>query len=112
MTQQSTLDEHLQKIIEWHFNPETGTPFWLDWAQKQDWDPRQEIKCFDDIQRFDHFQDDWLRYEDPQPLTIFLKQAARRACPSSALDGAIISVTMSHLAIHWMILNFLEVKAG
>ncbi|MHC5155908.1 MAG: hypothetical protein ACYSO3_07290 [Planctomycetota bacterium] len=72
MTQQSTLDEHLQKIIEWHFNPETGTPFWLDWAQKQDWDPRQEIKCFDDIQRFDHFQDDWLRYEDPQrPYNIF-----------------------------------------
>ena len=26
------LDAHVRAIIEWHFNPETGCPFWLEFA--------------------------------------------------------------------------------
>ena len=59
------LDVHLREIIQWHFSPETGCPFWLDWALKN-FDPRQEVKCFVDlVEKFPHFQDDWLR--DLQP---------------------------------------------
>ena len=29
------LDAHLLDIIQWHFSPETGCPFWLDWAAKK-----------------------------------------------------------------------------
>ena len=27
------LDAHVAEIIKWHFSPETGCPFWLDWAK-------------------------------------------------------------------------------
>src|SRR5689334_7846034 len=55
------LDAHVREIIEWHFNPETGSPFWLEWAQTAGWDPRQEIKSYGDLDRFGNFQDEWLR---------------------------------------------------
>ncbi|MCW5971468.1 MAG: hypothetical protein KIT57_23415 [Blastocatellales bacterium] len=55
------LDAHVREIIEWHFNPETGCPFWLDYASKLDWDPRREIHSYDDLERFGNFQDEWLR---------------------------------------------------
>ncbi|HEX3798443.1 MAG TPA: hypothetical protein VH413_07045 [Verrucomicrobiae bacterium] len=55
------LDAHVREIIHWHFSPETGSPFWLDWAKKAGWNPATEIKSFADILRFPHFQDEWLR---------------------------------------------------
>src|SRR2546425_590555 len=63
---QEALDSHLREIIAWHFSPETGCPFWLDWVKQAGWDPRKEIKTFQDaIEKFPHFQDEWLR--DLQP---------------------------------------------
>jgi len=59
----SQLDERVREIIAWHFSEETGCPFWLDWLKKSDWDPREEVKSYDDIVKFDHFQDEWLRDE-------------------------------------------------
>src|SRR5688572_26112134 len=55
------LDAHVREIVEWHFSPETGTPFWLEWARKAGWDPRKEVKNFADLRKFGHFEDDWLR---------------------------------------------------
>ena len=55
------LDSWVREIVEWHFNPETGCPFWLDYAKKLDWDPRREIRGYDDLARFGGFQDEWLR---------------------------------------------------
>ncbi|MCZ6672737.1 MAG: hypothetical protein O7C75_07340 [Verrucomicrobia bacterium] len=55
------LDAHVRETVEWHFNPETGCPFWLDYAAKLDWDPRKEISCFEDLRMFPLFEDDWLR---------------------------------------------------
>jgi phenylacetate-coenzyme A ligase PaaK-like adenylate-forming protein len=63
---QESLDEHLREIIQWHFSPETGCSFWLDWAKKAGWDPRTKVTKFPDlVNRFPHFQDEWLR--DLQP---------------------------------------------
>lgn len=59
----SQLDAQVRETILWHFSPETGCPFWLDWAKTAGWDPRQEIKGYDDIIKFPHFQDEWLRDE-------------------------------------------------
>jgi len=55
------LDAQVREIMQWHFSPETGTPFWLDWAKKAGWDPRKEVKSFSDLARFGHFEDEWLR---------------------------------------------------
>lgn len=59
------LNQHLHEIIHWHFSPETGCPFWLDWAAKN-WDPRKEIQSVDDLGKFDHFQDEYLRDLQPE----------------------------------------------
>ncbi len=55
------LDAHVRDIVLWHFSPETGCPFWLDWAAKAGWNPAAEVKGFDGLLRFPHFQDKWLR---------------------------------------------------
>jgi phenylacetate-coenzyme A ligase PaaK-like adenylate-forming protein len=55
------LDAQVREIVEWHFNPETGCPFWLDYAGKLDFDPRKDVQSFDDLRKFPPFEDDWLR---------------------------------------------------
>ena len=55
------LDKQVREVVQWHFSPETGTPFWLEWAKKAGWDPRKEINSFADLTRFGHFEDEWLR---------------------------------------------------
>jgi phenylacetate-coenzyme A ligase PaaK-like adenylate-forming protein len=55
------LDAWTREIVQWHFDPETGCPFWLEYAKKLDWDPRREIHSYDDLDRFNFFEDEWLR---------------------------------------------------
>ena len=58
---QNKLDAHVREIVQWHFDPETGCPFWLDYAQKLDFDPREKIHSYDDLALLGHFEDEWLR---------------------------------------------------
>ncbi len=55
------LDAHVREIVEWHFNPETGCHFWLDFAARLGWEPRRVIASFEDLRKFPPFQDEWLR---------------------------------------------------
>lgn len=55
------LDDHVREIVQWHFSPETGAPFWLNFASNLGFDPRKEIGGFDDLKILGHFQDEWLR---------------------------------------------------
>jgi hypothetical protein len=55
------LDRHTRDIVQWHFDPATGCPFWLDFAKRLDWDPREEIRGYADLSKFGPFQDEWLR---------------------------------------------------
>ena len=57
------LEIHFLKIVRWHFSPETGCPFWLDWARGAGWNPAEEVRGLDDLNRFPHFEDEALRYE-------------------------------------------------
>jgi len=56
-----TLDAWTREMVQWHFSPETGCPFWLEHAGKLDWDPRKEIQTYADLDRFGFFEDEWLR---------------------------------------------------
>ena len=58
---QEQLDSHVREMVEWHFNPETGSEFWLDYASNLDFDPRKEIGGYADLKILDHFEDTWLR---------------------------------------------------
>ena len=55
------LDAHTVKMVQWHFNPETGSPFWLDQAGDLGFDPLTDVTCFDDLKKFPLFEDDSLR---------------------------------------------------
>jgi phenylacetate-coenzyme A ligase PaaK-like adenylate-forming protein len=55
------LDAWVREMVHWHFDPASGCPFWLDFARRLDWDPRSEIRGYDDLDRFGFFQDEWLR---------------------------------------------------
>ncbi len=55
------LDAWVRELMQWHFNPDTGCPFWLDYAKQLDWEPRRDVQTYDDLARFGFFQDEWLR---------------------------------------------------
>lgn len=55
------LDAWTREVVAWHFDPETGCPFWLEYAQKLGWDPRREVHCYADLDKLGPFQDEWLR---------------------------------------------------
>ncbi len=55
------LDAHVREIVRWHFDPATGCPFWLERAKGFDFDPLRDVQGYDDLKRFGHFQDEWLR---------------------------------------------------
>lgn len=55
------LDAHTREIVQWHFSPETGSPFWLDKAKTYDFDPLKDVQCFEDLKKFPLFEDEWLR---------------------------------------------------
>ena len=75
------LDAHVRETIQWHFSPETGCPFWLEWAERADFDPLEDVRSFSDIVKFGHFDGELLRTEKPErwvprayqgrPFTIF-----------------------------------------
>jgi len=55
------LDAWVRELMAWHFNPDTGCQFWIQWAERAGWDPRREIGGYDDLDKFGEFQDEWLR---------------------------------------------------
>ncbi len=55
------LDAHVREMVAWHFDRATGCPFWLEYAEGLDFDPRDVIGGYADLHRLGHFQDEWLR---------------------------------------------------
>ncbi len=55
------LDAHTYDIVQWHFHETTGCPFWLEKKAELNLDPLKEVKCFEDLNKFPCFEDEWLR---------------------------------------------------
>jgi hypothetical protein len=55
------LDAHVRDIVRFHFDPDTGCPFWLERAKGLNFDPRKDVQGFADLQKFGVFEDEWLR---------------------------------------------------
>jgi phenylacetate-coenzyme A ligase PaaK-like adenylate-forming protein len=51
-------DELIQAAMNWHFSPETGSPFWLQRARSLGFDPRQDVRSFDDLALFPNVTDE------------------------------------------------------
>ena len=57
----ATLDAWVRELMQWHFSPDTGCQFWLEWAKTAGWDPRKEITNYQDLDKFGDFKDEALR---------------------------------------------------
>lgn len=55
------LDAHTREIVQWHFDDETGCPFWLEKKRDFNFDPLTEVNCLEDLRKFPLFEDEWLR---------------------------------------------------
>jgi hypothetical protein len=113
-TSREALDGWVREMVAWHFDPATGCSFWLDFAAKLGWDPRQEIRTYDDLDRFGPFQEEWLRggplrkwvpkaYAD-RPVYVFETEDSTGASISRIsiedfrIDYEAFSATLSHEA--------------
>ena len=56
-----SLDRWVRDVVSWHFDPATGCPFWLEYAGRLGWDPRDRIQGFVDLKLLGPFEDEWLR---------------------------------------------------
>ena len=60
-TAKEKIDNWTREVVDWHFDPASGCPFWLDYASRLGFDPRKEIHSFEDIAKMPPFEDEWLR---------------------------------------------------
>ena len=81
------LDQHVRDMVQWHFNPDTGCDFWLDFASKLDFDPRTRINGYEDLKLLGHFEDRRLRHSPS-------REGARR-------EGPVVGPELvAHQALH------------
>jgi phenylacetate-coenzyme A ligase PaaK-like adenylate-forming protein len=45
-------DEFIRAAMEWHFSPATGSPYWLQRAESLGFDPRVDVRTFEDLTLF------------------------------------------------------------
>jgi phenylacetate-coenzyme A ligase PaaK-like adenylate-forming protein len=62
-------DEFIRAAMEWHFSEKTGSPFWLKRAASLGFDPRTDVKGFEDLKLFPNVTDELrdVRAEDLIP---------------------------------------------
>jgi acyl-CoA synthetase (AMP-forming)/AMP-acid ligase II len=62
-------DEFVSAAMDWHFSPQTGSPYWLERARSLEFDPRRDVKRFDDLRLFPNVADELrdVRAEDLIP---------------------------------------------
>ncbi|MGW3463840.1 arylcarboxylate reductase, partial [Streptomyces olivaceoviridis] len=66
------LDQWTRRVVRRHFDPETGSPYWLERAEELPFDPR-DIERYADLSAFGPFDLDVLRTRDPRdfvPLAV------------------------------------------
>ena len=51
-------DEYIQAAMQWHFSPDTGSRFWLERAPSLGFDPRTDVRSFDDLTLFPNVTDE------------------------------------------------------
>lgn len=92
----ATLDQWTREVIDTHFDPDTGTPYWLEWAAKHDVDVQSNVDGFADLEAvFEPFEEDVLR---EIPAAEFAPQALdgnRRVYETGGTTGAPKRIVMT-----------------
>lgn len=69
------LDKQVREVVQWHFSPETGTPFWLEKAKSYNFNPLKDVQNFADLKQFPLFEDDWLRASPNTDISQWIPKA-------------------------------------
>lgn len=95
------LDEQTVRTVQLHFHPELGAPFWLEQAKTYDFDPLKDINCFDDLNKFPLFEDEWLR---GGPVTKFLPKKWENEYKYAFETGGTTGIPKSRCVVkdHWI----------
>ena len=52
------MDALIRAAMDWHFDPATGSPYWLRRAETLTFDPRDDVNCHADLARFPRVADE------------------------------------------------------
>lgn len=52
MISKEILDARLVEVVDLHFDPRWGAPYWLERAKTLGFDPRVAVRCIEDLARF------------------------------------------------------------
>jgi len=99
------LDAHVREIVQWHFDPDTGTPFWLQRAKSFKFDPRKDVQGFDDLKLFGFFEDDWLRSAPGTDIGRWVPRAYQGKKPVYVFEtGGTTGIPKSRIVVedHWI----------
>jgi hypothetical protein len=69
------LDQQVREVVQWHFSPDTGTPFWLEKAKTYKFNPLKDVQGFADLKQFPLFEDDWLRASPDTDISQWIPRA-------------------------------------
>ncbi len=63
------FETHLREVMNWHFSPDSGSPFWLQMRGQLDFDPVKDVRSFADLSLFPDISDALrdVAVEDLQP---------------------------------------------
>ncbi len=99
------LDKQVREIVQWHFSPDTGTPFWLDKAKTYNFNPLKDIQGFDDLKLFGLFEDEWLRASPDTDISRWVPRAYQGKKPVYVFEtGGTTGIPKSRIVIedHWI----------
>ncbi|MFD9903750.1 phenazine antibiotic biosynthesis protein [Streptomyces sp. NPDC059063] len=58
MNAREQADAHVRAMMRWHFDPATGSRYWLDRRDRLGFDPVDEVRCVDDLLKFPNLVDE------------------------------------------------------
>ena len=99
------LDKQVREVVQWHFSPDTGTPFWLEKAKTYKFNPLKDVQGFADLKAFPLFEDDWLRASPDTDISQWVPRAYYGKKPVYVFEtGGTTGIPKSRIVVedHWI----------
>ncbi|WP_416961493.1 phenazine antibiotic biosynthesis protein [Streptomyces sp. Agncl-13] len=58
MNAREEADTHVRAMMRWHFDPATGSRYWLERRDRLGFDPVEDVRCVDDLLKFPNLVDE------------------------------------------------------
>ena len=99
------LDKQVREVVQWHFSPDTGTPFWLEKAKTYKFNPLKDVQGFADLKAFPLFEDDWLRASPDTDISQWVPRAYSGKKPVYVFEtGGTTGIPKTRIVVedHWI----------